>query len=85
MTPDEELVHLDAELERLQGFLKAIQVIRELSPRSEDILLATGELLSARLLALAEERGRPLPPAERRRLLRSLSASRGGRRGGPTV
>ncbi len=42
-------------------------------------------LLSARLLALVEERGRPLPPAERRRLLRSLSASRGGRRGGPTV
>ncbi|MCZ6472450.1 MAG: aspartate kinase [SAR324 cluster bacterium] len=39
------------ELERLQGFLKAIQVIRELSPRSQDILLATGERLSARMLA----------------------------------
>jgi aspartate kinase len=44
----ERFIH--SELERLQGFLKAIQVIRELSPRSEDILLATGERLSARLL-----------------------------------
>ncbi len=42
---------IHSELERLQGFLKAIQVIRELSPRSQDILLATGERLSARLLA----------------------------------
>lgn len=45
----EKFIH--GELERLQGFLKAIQVIRELSPRSQDILLATGERLSAHLLA----------------------------------
>jgi len=43
--------YIHRELERLQGFLKAIQVIRELSPRSQDMLLATGERLSARLLA----------------------------------
>lgn len=39
------------ELRRLRGFLEAIEVIRELSPRSQDNLLATGERLSARLLA----------------------------------
>ncbi|HEX7928627.1 MAG TPA: aspartate kinase [bacterium] len=38
------------ELRRLRGFLEAIEVIRELSPRSQDNLLATGERLSARLL-----------------------------------
>lgn len=37
-------------------------------------------LLSVRLVALAEDRGRRLPPAERRRLLRALSAPGGGRR-----
>jgi predicted short-subunit dehydrogenase-like oxidoreductase (DUF2520 family) len=42
-------------------------------------------LLSARLLNLVEERGRRIPPAERRRLLRSLAETGGGRRRGPTV
>ena len=42
-------------------------------------------LLSARLLALAEDRGWRIPPAERRRLLRCLSEAGGGRGGGPTV
>ncbi len=45
----ERFIH--SELKRLHGFLKAIQVIRELSPRSLDTLLSTGERLSARLLA----------------------------------
>jgi len=42
---------LGEELGHLHGFLKAIQVIRELSPRSEDLLLAYGERFCARLLA----------------------------------
>jgi len=42
-------------------------------------------LLSARLLALADDHGQRLPPAERRRLLRILSQRAGGRRRGPTV
>jgi predicted short-subunit dehydrogenase-like oxidoreductase (DUF2520 family) len=42
-------------------------------------------LLSARLLALAEDHGHRLPPAERRRLQRILSRRAGGRRRGPTV
>src|SRR5215831_9887021 len=39
------------ELERLRAFLDAISVIRELSPRSRDVIPATGERLSARVLA----------------------------------
>ena len=46
---------LDAELKALAGFLDAIEVIRELSPRSEDILLSVGERLSARLLTATLE------------------------------
>jgi aspartate kinase len=39
------------ELDRLRAFLDAIAVIRELSPRSVDVVMATGERLSARVLA----------------------------------
>jgi aspartate kinase len=39
------------ELDRLRAFLGAIAVIRELSARSLDVVLATGERLSARVLA----------------------------------
>jgi aspartate kinase len=46
------------ELTRLRSFLEAIEVIREMSPRSQDNLLATGERLSARLLtAVLKDRG----------------------------
>ncbi len=49
---------VSAELDRLAGFLDAIEVIRELSPRSQDLLMAAGERLSARLLAsVLEDRG----------------------------
>ncbi len=44
------LAFITSELERLDAFLSAIRVIRELSPRSQDAVLATGERLSARLL-----------------------------------
>ena len=42
---------MDSELAWLRSFLEALQVIRELSPRSQDILMATGERFSAYLLA----------------------------------
>lgn len=38
------------ELEKLNNILGAVEVLRELSPRSQDLLMATGERLSARLL-----------------------------------
>lgn len=38
------------ELRSLKSFLEAIHVIREISPRSQDLILGTGERLSARLL-----------------------------------
>jgi predicted short-subunit dehydrogenase-like oxidoreductase (DUF2520 family) len=60
---------------------KHIHVLERESPAHAQI----HRLLSARLLALAEDRGLRLPRAERRRLMRSLSAAGGGRRGGPTV
>ena len=48
------------ELETLAKFLSAVEVIRELSPRSQDILLSIGEKLSARLLtATLEDLGLP--------------------------
>ncbi len=39
------------ELHRLKLFLDAIQVIGELSPRSMDVIISTGEKLSARIFA----------------------------------
>ena len=49
-------VHDD--LARLTSLLEAIQVIRELSPRSQDLLLGTGERLAARTLtASLQDRG----------------------------
>ena len=47
---DEVRRFIGEELRRVRGYLEAIEVIRELSPRSQDILLATGERLSAHLL-----------------------------------
>lgn len=46
---------VQAELDKLRGFLGAISVIKELSPRSQDNVLAVGERLSAYLLARALE------------------------------
>jgi len=53
---------IETELTWLRSFLEAIQVIRELSPRSQDILLATGERFSAFLLC-AVLRDRQVPTA----------------------
>ena len=44
-----EFVH--QELQALKSFLDAIHVIREISPRSQDLIVGTGERLSARLLS----------------------------------
>ena len=45
----QESVH--QELRSLKSFLEAIHVIREISPRSQDLIVGTGERLSARLLS----------------------------------
>lgn len=47
--------YVASELEKLRGFLAAISVIKELSARSQDNVLAVGERLSAYLLARALE------------------------------
>ncbi|HUJ76635.1 MAG TPA: aspartate kinase, partial [bacterium] len=55
---EEARTFVQDELQRLRSFLEAIEVIREMSPRSQDNLLSTGERLAARLLAIAlRERG----------------------------
>lgn len=41
------------QLDQLEGVLKALAAIREVSPRMLDIVAATGELLSSRLIAAA--------------------------------
>ena len=46
------------ELQHLKSFLEAIRVIQEISPRSQDLIVGTGERLSAQVLAgILEERG----------------------------
>ncbi|MCP4296230.1 MAG: aspartate kinase [Proteobacteria bacterium] len=42
---------INSELHQLKSFLDAIQVIGEISPRSQDVIIGTGEKLSARILA----------------------------------
>jgi aspartate kinase len=55
---DEAKQFVTDELSRLKSFLDAISVIRELSPRSQDNVLAVGEKLSARILtAVLNDRG----------------------------
>jgi aspartate kinase len=44
-----EFVH--RELRSLKSFLEAIHVIREISPRSQDLIVGVGERLSAKLLS----------------------------------
>ncbi len=46
------------ELQHLKSFLEAIRVIQEISPRSQDLIVGTGERLSAQVLTgILEERG----------------------------
>lgn len=55
---DEAMKFVTGELSRLKSFLEAISVIRELSSRSQDNVLAVGEKLSARILtAVLNDRG----------------------------
>ena len=42
---------VDLELKSLKSFLDAISVIGEISPRSQDVIIGTGEKLSARIFA----------------------------------
>ncbi|KAG0049743.1 Aspartokinase [Gryganskiella cystojenkinii] len=49
---------LNQDCDRLLAFLKAVQTIEEISPRSKDIIMAVGEKLSCRVVAgLLEDRG----------------------------
>ncbi|GJJ78491.1 aspartate kinase [Entomortierella parvispora] len=49
---------LNQDCDRLMAFLKAVQTIEEISPRSKDIIMAVGEKLSCRIVAgLLEDRG----------------------------
>ncbi|HCP32838.1 MAG: aspartate kinase [SAR324 cluster bacterium] len=43
--------YIHEELRSLKAFLEAIHVIHEISPRSQDLIIGTGERLSARLLS----------------------------------
>ncbi|GAA5960279.1 hypothetical protein JCM3765_002526 [Sporobolomyces pararoseus] len=44
---------LEYDCERLRGFLKAAQIIEEISTRSKDIIMGVGERLSCRIVAAA--------------------------------
>ena len=45
--------HVDAELEALRSVLESICVLRELTPRAQDRVVAAGELMSSRIVAAA--------------------------------
>lgn len=49
---EEAVTFVREELKKLRSFLRAIRVIKELSPRSQDNIMAVGERLSARILSL---------------------------------
>jgi len=54
------LADLRRELEELSGLIHALAVLREVSPRSRDAVLAVGELASSRIVAAAiADRGIP--------------------------
>src|SRR5207247_4938276 len=54
------LADLRLELEELSGLIHALAVLREVSPRSRDAVLAVGELASSRIVAAAiADRGIP--------------------------
>jgi len=50
---DPLLSHIDAELDALTDVVKALTVLREVSPRTLDVVAAVGELLSSRIVAAA--------------------------------
>ncbi len=50
--PQEQVIdQVDAEIKSLKSFLEAISVIGEISPRSHDVIISTGEKLSACIFA----------------------------------
>jgi aspartate kinase len=50
---DALLAQIDAQLDELTAIIKALAVLREVSPRTLDVVAATGELLSSRIVAAA--------------------------------
>jgi aspartate kinase len=50
---DPLLSQIDAELDALSDVVKALAVLREVSPRTLDVVAAVGELLSSRIVAAA--------------------------------
>ena len=61
---------LRRELAELSGLVHALAVLREVSPRSRDAVLATGEVLSSAIVAAAlSDRGMPTTAVDARRVL----------------
>jgi aspartate kinase len=50
---DTLLTNIDAQLDELTNVIRALAVLREVSPRTLDVVAAIGELLSSRLVAAA--------------------------------
>jgi aspartate kinase len=64
------LDQLDERIEQLTAIVKALVVLREVSPRTLDVIASTGELLSSRLVAAAlEEVGVPAEWVDARRAI----------------
>jgi len=50
---DDLLAHIDARIDALADIVRALAVLREVSPRTLDVVAAIGELLSSRIVAAA--------------------------------
>ena len=67
---DTVLAAVRAEFEELTGLVHALAVLREVSPRSLDAVIATGEVLSSRIVAAAlADQGIPSAWVDARRVL----------------
>ena len=49
------IAHIDEQFDQLEAVVKALAVLREVSPRTLDVVAAMGELLSSRIVAAALE------------------------------
>ena len=64
------LSHVTAHCEELRAVLRSVAVLRELTPRGEDRVVATGELLSSRIVAAAlTAAGHPASWVDARRVI----------------
>lgn len=73
--PEELLAFLDAQSLQLETLLKGVSMLRELSPRSRDAIMACGELMSSKIVAtFLHTQGTPTSWLDVRKVMRTNSS-----------